>query len=306
MNNTIVPWQTLGIQLAGARTVEDAVRIGGLDYQVQKRPLRAIMKGRLQIEVPNHFATVRTDTHKVLGCVQGRYEIVDNFQGFSLLNEIVANGARFETCGIVDDGQKAWILCRLQKEMRIGRDGDVIRRYLLLVNSFDRTTAVVAKMVPIRLVCSNSLNAALSGEGSEFKVRHTMQAQSRLEEAHRLLRSADSVFDQLEFLFQRMSLKRITDQQLLNYVKQLIPDNPESESNTRTENQRTKILELYSSGIGAEINRGTLFSAYNSITEFVDHQETKEPARHLKSIWFGSGEQLKQKAFTLAEQMLTN
>ena len=48
-----------------------------------------------------------------------------------------------------------------------------------------------------------------------------------------------------------------------------------------------------------------MWGALNGVTEYTDHMmqgaDSKDP---LSSIWFGRGEQLKLKAFHLAEQML--
>ena len=54
------------------------------------------------------------------------------------------------------------------------------------------------------------------------------------------------------------------------------------------------------------MHRGTLFGAFNAVTELVDHYSNQNNAsRQLKSMWFGgSGEQLKIRAYKLAESML--
>jgi hypothetical protein len=89
-------------------------------------------------------------------------------------------------------------------------------------------------------------------------------------------------------------------------VKALVPDNPEAESKTRTENIRNQILTLHDDIPEASMHRGTLFGALNAISEYTDHDSNqKDPSKQLRSIWFGgSGEQLKQRAFKLAESML--
>ncbi len=72
-------------------------------------------------------------------------------------------------------------------------------------------------------------------------------------------------------------------------MKKLVPDNPEAEKfNTRTENIREKILELYDSGVGADMTRGTAFGLINAVSEFTDHvQHANNPEKRLKSVWFG-------------------
>jgi hypothetical protein len=68
--------------------------------------------------------------------------------------------------------------------------------------------------------------------------------------------------------------------------------------------------------------RGTLWAAYNGVTEFIDHclppnggkrrrtsspQSTATPTndRRLESVWFGSGYRAKARAYQVAKQWLT-
>ena len=103
-----------------------------------------------------------------------------------------------------------------------------------------------------------------------------------------------------------MALRKVSSQQLVDYVKTLVPDNPEAESKTRTENTRNHILYLHDDTKEAAMHRGTLFGAFNAVTELVDHYTNSNNAsKQLKSMWFGgSGEQLKLRAYKLAESML--
>lgn len=301
-----VPWQRLGTMLDHPATAEEAIIHCGLGYEVQKRKLRAVLKRREQVDVPNHFATVRMDTGRVLGVVGNRYEVVQNTESFRFFDPLVSRDeAVYETAGVIDGGRSMWLLARLPDYIRIGKRGDPIQKYLLLVNSHDGSSQIRCKLTAVRVVCKNSLSVALAGSDQEVKIRHTAQAPAKLEEAHQLLGLWNSLYQQLDYIFNRMALKKVSPKQLQEYVHALIP-NTEAENNTRTENQRNRILELHEAGIGAEMHRGTLFGAYNSITEYVDHQDAKDPAKHLKSIWFGSGDRLKQRAFSLAEDYLKN
>lgn len=302
-----VPWIQLGTKLDRPETAEEAIRNSGLDYEVRKRPLKATIQRRLQIDVPNNFATVRMDTvpPRSLGIVGNRYEILQNTECFKFFDPIVDRSeAIYETCGIIDGGKAIWLLAKLPGYLRIGKKGDPIEKYLLLVNSHDGTSQVRIKTTAIRVVCKNSLTTALKGSEQEIRIRHTATASIRLEEAHKLLGIWNALYEELNYIFNRMSYKQVNSQQVQKFVETLIPDNKDAENNTRTENMRNRILELHENGIGADIHRGTTFGLYNGVTEFVDHQESKDPNKHLKSIWFGSGEQLKRRAYQLAESML--
>ena len=52
--------------------------------------------------------------------------------------------------------------------------------------------------------------------------------------------------------------------------------------------------------------RGTLWAAYNGVTELVDHHMNyRSRWQRLDSLWFGEGERIKQRAFDGAITILT-
>jgi phage/plasmid-like protein (TIGR03299 family) len=301
------PWHRLGRKLDQPATAAQAIEAAGLDYKVVKRPLFTKIS-RQNVLIPDHFATVRSDNGVVLGCVGSRYEPVQNRDAFGFFDPLVdRDEAIYHTGGVLGKGEKIWLLAKLPGYIRVGKSNDLIEKYLLLYNSHDGSSHIRIKLTPIRVVCNNTLSVALSGTEQEVKIKHTATAPAKLEEAHTLLGLTNHLFDQLSYIFNRMALRKVTDRELVQYVKTLIPDNPEAAGNTRTENLRKKILDIHATQRDAIIHRGTLFGAYNAVTELVDHVSTTEdPSKRLKSMWFGSGEKLKQRAFSLAEDYLKN
>ena len=56
--------------------------------------------------------------------------------------------------------------------------------------------------------------------------------------------------------------------------------------------------------------RGTLWAAYNGVTELIDHRQARRHGAdttlgRLNSIWFGRGAAIKERALRVAEQMAT-
>lgn len=212
----------------------------------------------------------------------------------------------YETAGVLGNGERIWILAKLPGFIKV-RGQDIVNKYLLLTNSHDGSSLVRAKLTPIRVVCSNTLSMALSGSEEEVRIRHTPSAIDNLKQAHQLLGFTNQLYQQLGEIFKAMSLKKVTEKQLLDYVNGLIPDNEEAESKTRSENIRNRILELHENGVGAHLSRGTVWGMYNAVTEYTDHTlHTQNPMRRLNAVWFGGGDRLKQKAFTLAKEIIKN
>ena len=302
-----VPWHQLGRRLDKPATATEAMEAANLDYTVVKKPLKAIIHNKHYADVPNAFATVRTDTNVVLGVVGSRYEPVQNRDAFSFFDPLVDRSeAIYHTAGVLGKGEKIWLLAKLPDYIRVGKKGDPIEKFVLLYNSHDGSSVVRCKLTPIRVVCNNTLTAALSGAEQEVRIRHTPSATEKLQEAHKLLGLTNQLYTQLDYIFNRMALRKVSPQQLVEYCKTLVPDNPEAENNTRTENIRNQILYLHDDIPEAKMHKGTLFGLVNATSEYCDHNgDQKDPSKQLRSIWFGgSGEQLKQRAFKLAESML--
>jgi phage/plasmid-like protein (TIGR03299 family) len=302
-----VPWHQLGRRLDKPATAAEAMKEARLDYTVVKKPLKAVITGKHYADVPGSFATVRTDTNVVLGVVGSRYEPVQNKDAFNFFDPLVdRDEAIYHTVGVLNRGEKIWLLAKLPDYIRVGKKGDPIEKYILLYNSHDGSSHIRVKLTPVRVVCNNTLTTALQGSDAEVRIKHTASATEKLQEAHQLLGLTNQLYTQLDYIFNRMALRKVTGQQLLDYVKTLVPDNPEAENKTRTENIRNHIMFLHDDIPEAKAHKGTLFGAVNAISEYTDHDSNqKDPSKQLRSIWFnGAGEQLKLRAFKLAESML--
>ncbi len=293
------PWQSLGFELNHPRTAREAIELAGLDYTVVKKPLDL----RVGLE-QNAYATVRTDTGAVLGIVGEQYEPLQNRDAFAFFDALVDEQvAEYDTAGILGNGESIWILAKLPGSINVNHN-DIVNKYLLLTNSHDGSAHVRVKITPIRVVCNNTLTAALSGFG-EVEFHHTHNVAQHVEQAVTVLGIANSLYERLDVVFNGMAVKKITMKQLWWYVQALVPDNEEAENTARTEKIRTSVLHLHDSGRGAYLARGTVWGAFNSVTEYTDHLVSGEDSTmRLKSMWFGSGEQMKLKAFRLAERMM--
>ncbi len=90
------------------------------------------------------------------------------------------------------------------------------------------------------------------------------------------------------------------------YYKILFPDPKDADDQKgleRAKNDRKKATWYFEYGRGNRENgvAGTLWAAYNGITEMVDYRETNQsPDQRLSSIWFGDGYLLKARAFRVA------
>ena len=155
------------------------------------------------------YATMRTDTDEVLGFVNESYEPIQNVDAFTFFDTLVAEDeAIYETAGVLGKGECIWILAKLPGYIKV-HGNDIVNKYLLLTNSHDGSSHVRVKLTPIRVVCNNTLTAALQGAG-EVQISHTSNAVRDLEQAAAMLGLSNSLYEQLDVMFNSMAAKKIT------------------------------------------------------------------------------------------------
>ena len=305
------PWHGLGTRLNEPATAAEAIDAAGLNYEVD---LRAIVTTD-GLPVPLRHAVVRNDTNTILGVVGNSYQPVQNHQCFSFLDAIVADGQlRYHTAGALGKGEKIWMLAKLPGEIRIKDSDDVTEQFLLLSNSHDGSSALRVFFTPIRVVCANTLGMAeRRGRGQGVSVIHKGDLAMKVGEAQKVLGLATRFYDSLEDRINQLADYYPTKKQLETYFSMVYPDAPEMK-NRRAENVRGELFRLFEHGRGQEIpeTRMTMWSAFNAVTEFVDHHRgtrgttvTEKASRRLESAWFGSGALLKARAWDEAFAIAT-
>jgi phage/plasmid-like protein (TIGR03299 family) len=268
------PWQDLGIELNHPITAREAIALAMRDNGNQPGP--AEPGGKL-LQREDHFAF------------------------FDALVE--RREAIYENAGVHGLGDSAWILAKLPGYIKVHRN-DIVNKYLLLTSSNNGTSQVRVKVLPIRSVCNNSLTSTFPGAG-DVHAAHVQNPLNDLEQASEVLTLSNSLFGQLDVIFNAMAALKITEDQLRKYVAALVPDDEGTKDDPRTAAIRESVIKLHDSGHGADLSRGTLWGAFNSVSEYTDHMlPGGDPENRLNSVWFGRGEELKLKAFHLAEQML--
>lgn len=315
-------WHGLGQIVDKYPTSKEALEFAGLNYRVEKRRLFTFDGAnhfgnsdtiQAKIEVPNYYATIRTDNDTVLGVVGKEYQVVQNIDAFSFFDAIVGGeGIQYETAGALGKGERIFITAKLPDYIKVGSD-DLIEKYLFLTTSHDGFGAITAAFTPVRIVCQNTLNAAMRNHSNTVKIRHTAGAKERLEHAHKLMGITNNLSRQLEELFNRWAHVHITDKEVRSLIQMAMAPNREvlkdlqaglmDELSTQYRNICDNVFEyaMTNPTQGLETTKGTLFGAYNGITGYFQNVRVyKSEEAKVKSILLGGTAQVKtQKAFDL-------
>lgn len=317
-------WHNLGQIVDRYPTSAEAIQFAGLDYIVEKRPLFTYDSEKHlgnpeediiipELAVPNYFATVRGDTDRILGVVGNDYEVVQNRDAFAFFDAIVGggDGIQYETAGALGNGERIFITAKLPGYIKVGR-GDLIEKYIFLTTSHDGFGSITAAFTPTRIVCNNTLHAALGNMTNCLKIRHTQSAKERLLQAHQVMGITNTMSDQLDGIFNQWAKVKITDKELVKLILQAMAPNKEVLQNVTEENiydyssrftniaERVTNYALSNETQQMETTKDTLFGAYNAITGYFQNvMYYKNEETKLKSILFGNGFSKTQSAFNL-------
>jgi len=309
-------WHSLGQVVSEYPTSREAIAFAGLDYTVIKAPLFAKAGDPLvSFAVPDQYATLRTDTHAVFGVVGKDYQIVQNTDAFSFFDAIVGggDGILYETAGAIGNGERIFITAKLPGYIRVGSGDDVTEKYIFLTTSHDGSGSITAAFTPIRVVCQNTLNAALRSMQNVVRIRHTAGAKERLEQAHKVMGLADTLGSQLEGIFNGWANARIEDKQVKKLIQLALCPNPETlallkkgaddELSTVFKNACDDAFAYAMAHDTQQLDttKGTVFGAYNAVTGYYQNVRSfKSDEDKLKSIYLGGTAQTRvQKAFDL-------
>lgn len=310
----IKPWHNEGVVVEGLLTAADALQRGGLSWTVSKDALKTAGG----IAVPNAFAVRRSDNNAILGVVGNQYTPLQNSEAFSMMDAIVQDhgSAKYETAGALGAGERVWVQLAVEGDIALkdakGKDaGDTIQRYILLANSHDGSSPVMVATTMVRVVCQNTLTAAIASAASMFKVRHTKGMGLKVADAREALGVINKSYEALQEKMQMLTKVKVSDKAFEGYIASLGFDTAADKGKGKGAVDTLKAL-FEGEGAGSTLStaKGTAWGALNAVTEYTDHLRPtrvtaassfkSEGEARLASQWFGSGLQLKEKALEKA------
>lgn len=261
------PWHGLGTIVEEAPTSAEALRLAGLDWKVNQS---AIFTSAGKVE--GYRANVRSTDQAVLGVVTDRYKVIQNTDAFAFTDELLGEGVKYETAGSLQGGRKVWLLARLPREYIIS--GERISPYLVFSNTHDGSGAVRVAITPVRVVCNNTLNLALESASRSFSMIHTGDIKGKVLEAKQTLFMADIYMENLGHEFERLRRKKLTDQQVKEYMELLLSID-DSASILTIKNMKKLRADLQSRYYDApdlkNVGGNNAYRFINAVSDFATH-----------------------------------
>lgn len=171
-----VPWHGIGTIVDDKLTAAEALTAAGLDWEVNLEPVFVRYDDDLGAdayrELEGRKAITRNTDGEVFEIVSDTYGVIQNRDAFGFFDSVVESGeAKYETAGALKGGRQIFLTANVPTEMLIGGE-DKIDWYLAMASSHDRSLALTAMITPIRVVCKNTLNFALSAATQRWTLKH--------------------------------------------------------------------------------------------------------------------------------------
>jgi len=289
-------WHQIGTNLGRLFTSEEAIRLIRADYDVIKNVLYVD-----DYPIPKYMATVRgdlplSDPNRHLGIVGEKYQVVQNVQAFSFMDEIMGNDAWYTSAGILGHGEEIFIVAQIDGTFCV--KDDLFEQYLTLTNGHTGKHALRCYASPVRVVCRNTLNMSLRNISAGVVLRHTKNIRQRLLDAVEVLGLVQDSFQETQELFLALASKNAASTQFEQFISQLFPvygENP----NVKTLEHWEAVSVLFDADTNSTPGiQHTWYSAAQAAIEYVDHTIPMKN-REVESL-FGRGARLKKKAIDLA------
>lgn len=259
------PWHGLGTMVAEAPNSAKALELAGLDWTVESKEI-CVAGGD---KIPNYRANVRSTDGATLGVVSDRYTIVQNKEAFDFTDGLIGGDVRYETAGSLNGGKTIWLLAKMPE---VDILGDKTEPYLCFTNTHDGSGAVRVCMTPVRVVCNNTLNFALSTAKRNWSTRHVGDLQGKKREAHVTLALATKYMGALADEADRLANITVQDERLKEILDELFPakeTDTDRVKNTMKAMKDEYMICYFAPDIAKF--RGTAWGAVNAMADMVDH-----------------------------------
>lgn len=304
------PWHRQGAVLGEAPTLEEA-RSLSLPWEVEMRPLYVAdcyANGDTGYRQIQNVAACRSDTGDVLGVHGPNWTPLRNEELFELFRPWYDAGQiSFETAGALYGGGVVWVLARINQDPIDIVPGDPVKSFVLAANGHNGQRTLTQGLTSIRVVCANTL-AAAEGKGAMLiRTFHRRGIGAAAREIFEALDLARQQFLANAELYKALARRPINDDDFRAFVKLVFTKETyrtleeQAAAEVAAERHIDACMPLMEEGCGMDIPgvRGTWWGAYNSVTEYLNHQMGTDKAR-LGSLWFGASRERNRKALRVA------
>lgn len=329
------------INVEDCKTAEEVIKTANLDWNVEKCPIFGQMPLNTErldndcfihdemyyAKVPNAYGIYRTDLNIPLGIVKDRYNIVQNVDAFTFFNDAIGKDkAIWQTAGYFGNGERIFVSAKIPKNILV--DDDPVENYLVFTTSHDGSSGVKILFTPIRIVCQNTLNAAIATSSNYISFRHTDSVHDNIKLVTDIIKASNTKIDSLGEAYNAMKKVKIKDEKAMEYFNRLILSENEiqdlnitghtyqeivyknyqamSDANISTKkvNVISSMYDYYHTGIGQKEILGTGWGLYNAVSGYYSNIDNAVGLKRMDSLLYGDKSRKIQKAGDIVLSMV--
>lgn len=144
--------------------------------------------------------------------------------------------------------------------------GDKIENYLFFTNSHDGSSALMAGITNVRVVCNNTLQMAIKGCERKWSCGHTINIEGKKQQAKEALGLAVAYMGNMQATAEEMFQKKINEE---IFFRNLFEKYEAVEKTKKTIVER--IHTIYHEKDDLQNFQGTAWGMYNAVADFVSN-----------------------------------
>jgi phage/plasmid-like protein (TIGR03299 family) len=306
LGNSEVAWHGLGTVTEGTLPAREAFETANALFTVERRQLTypKLRAGGLgwDNEDAGVYGIVRTDSQQLLGVVSKQYEIVQN-DSLLRMAEFIREEVDMDCVIVLSHGAKICFTATLRGAQTDIVPGDTVKRRIVGYLGHDGKTGCGAKFTNIRVVCQNTLTAALNESGAHSSIRHKNGANANFDALINSIDVARQDFVTECDLMREFSRASMGGAQFHEFIDEVY--NIEGDQVFR---KRDKLRAAFIGGYGSEYAPRSVWSAVNAITQIETSTRNTTRAKGNAQFargTFGVGAQISKRAFAVARDLVT-
>ena len=308
-------WHGQGVVTEGTLPAREAFETADALFTVEKRELQLprFDQGLADVDTcggpdagiyyapSGTFGVVRTDTQALLGVVSKQYEIVQN-DSLLRMAEFIREEVDMDCVIVLSDGAKVCFTATLRGAATDIVPGDTVKRRIVGYLGHDGKTGCGAKFTNIRVVCQNTLTAALNESGAHSSITHKNGANNNFDALINSIDVARQDFVTECELMREFSRVSMGPEAFNDYVDEVYNIDV-----GQVFRKREKLERAFRQGYGSEYAPSSLWNAVNAITEVETSTRNTTRAKGNAQFargTFGVGAQISKRAFAVAQDLL--
>lgn len=267
------PWHNLGTHYDVApKTSQEIIQGAKLGWEVGAAP----MKTELHDKVLGYHTIYREDNNEILGVVNNaRPRLVQNSETFNAFDHLIGSEIEVETAASLGIGETVFGCFKIKDQYKLV--DDAVDHYFVVMNDHLKVDGKVTVLnTPVRVVCQNTLSAALSNNYYKVRIPITNDSGINYELATKILASAGAAIDQLGKKAEKMLAQKVSRESLEKVLDELFPYiqadgmSLHNKTNERVSMMRSTFLSCMAADNLANY-RGTSYQIFNALTDYTQH-----------------------------------